>query len=251
MSGFADFERVTRSLAPRTAVVLGSGLSGATAGFRECASIAFGAVPGLIPPTVVGHGGRIVVGVWGAIPILLFLGRIHLYEGNPPQMITAAVGVAAVLGAERLILTNAAGGIHPALGPGSLMAIRGHLRLIGPEAWRSLASGNAAATPYSTRQLALVPGVHSGFYAAVAGPCYETPAEIRALAACGADAVGMSTALEAEEAARLGLELAAISCITNRAAGLGGARLDHREVLANAQLSVARLREVIGRWVMD
>jgi purine-nucleoside phosphorylase len=250
MSRFAEFECVARSLAPQTAVVLGSGLSGAASDFVETASVAFGDVPNLAPPSVLGHGGRLAVGDWAGIPVLIFLGRLHLYEGHSPHVVTGPVRIAAELGVKRLILTNAAGGIHPALGPGSLMAIRGHVKLVGPGAWRSLADGNAVATPYSTSTLELVPRVQVGIYATLTGPCYETPAEIRALAACGVDAVGMSTALEGEEAARLGLEVAAISCITNKAAGIGAGVLDHAEVLANAQLGVELLREVIGRWVM-
>jgi len=250
MPSYAEFERIARSLAPQTAVVLGSGLSGAAIGFRESASIAFGDVPSLTPPTVLGHGGRIAVGHWDGDPVLLFLGRLHFYEGHSPEVVTGPVRIAARLGAKRLILTNAAGGIHPALGPGSLMAIRGHVRLVGRTAWRALAAGEAVRTLYSTALLALVPQMHIGVYAALTGPCYETPAEIRAQAACGVDAIGMSTALEAEEAARIGLQVAAISCITNKAAGMGAGSLDHTEVLANAPLGVVRLREVIGRWIL-
>jgi purine-nucleoside phosphorylase len=249
MSAFADFERIARPLAPRAAVVLGSGLGDVAAEFRESASIPFGDVPNLAPPTVHGHSGRVVVGLWGATPTLLFLGRLHFYEGHNRDVVTGIVRVAADLGVKRLILTNAAGGIHPNLGPGSLMAIRGHFKLLGPAAWRALAAGNALATPYSPHLLALMSDLFAGVYAALTGPCYETPAEIRALAACGADAVGMSTALEAEEAAKRGMEVAAISCITNKAAGLGAGTLDHGEVLANARLAVERMRDLLTHLV--
>jgi purine-nucleoside phosphorylase len=249
MTAFADFQRTCGSLAPQTAVVLGSGLAGAASHFRESSSIPFLNVPGLTPPTVHGHGGRIVVGHWDEIPTLLFLGRLHLYEGHPCDLVIGTVRVAATLGIRRFILTNAAGGIHPALGPGSLMAIRGHIKLIGRQEWRAIPAGQAIASPYSLQLLACVPGFPTGVYAALSGPCYETPAEIRALAACGADAVGMSTALEAETAAELGLEVVAISCITNKAAGLGSGTLDHAEVLANARLAVERLAEIIGSLI--
>jgi purine-nucleoside phosphorylase len=251
MSAFAEFQRIARPLAPRAAVVLGSGLGGVANNFRESASIAFSDVPKLAPPSVHGHGGRVAVGTWNNASALLVLGRLHFYEGHSPEVVTGTVCVAAELGVRRLILTNAAGGIHPSLGPGSLMAIRGHVRLVGADAWRSLSSDSAIHTAYSPKLLALMPQLHSGVYAALTGPCYETPAEIRALAAFGAHAVGMSTALEAEAAAKLGLEVAAISCITNRAAGLGADTLDHAEVLANATLAVERLRDAVGRLVLE
>lgn len=257
MTPFAEFARLATSLSPRTAVVLGSGLAGATAQFAERASVAFADIPGLVPPSVHGHGGRLAVGEWTGVPALLFLGRLHFYEGHPLGVITGTVRTAAELGAKRLVLTNAAGGIHPSLEPGGLMAIRGHLKLLGPNAWRALAGDTAEPQPYS-RHLIEVLHAHergagrellAGVYAALTGPSYETPAEIRALRACGADAVGMSTALEAEAAAALGLEVAAISCVTNRAAGLGDAPLDHAEVLVNARLAVARMGELLGAVV--
>ncbi len=257
MDGFATFARITAALSPRTAVVLGSGLSNATASFTEHASVAFGDIPGLVPPTVHGHGGRLVVGEWSGVPALLFLGRLHFYEGHPWNIVTGTVRAAAELGATRLILTNAAGGIHPALVPGCLMAIRGHFALVDADAWRLFTTPQSLPSPYSARLLNAMQTQEfeagrellAGVYAALTGPCYETPAEIRALAACGADAVGMSTAMEAEEAARLGLEVAAISCITNKAAGLGAGTLDHAEVLTNAKLAVERMGEVLGRLV--
>jgi purine-nucleoside phosphorylase len=250
-AAFDHFARTARGLSPRAAVILGSGLAGVTGGFRESASLPFDDLPGLAPTTICGHTGRVAVGLWNDVPVLLFLGRLHFYEGHPREVVTGPVRVAADLGVKRLVLTNAAGGIHPSLGPGSLMAIRGHIKLVGRDAWRLLPAGNAVATPYSPRLLARMPELLAGVYAALMGPSYETPAEILALAACGVDAVGMSTAMEAEEAAGLGLEVAAISCITNKAAGLGSATLDHAEVLTNAKLAVARMASVIGRVVQS
>lgn len=248
-AAFAEFSRAARDLAPKTAAVLGSGLGGVTGNLRESTSVAFGDIPGLVPSTVPGHRGRLAVGFWNDTPALLFLGRLHFYEGHSREVVTGTVRAAAELGVKRLILTNAAGGIHPSLGPGSLMAIRGHVKLVGPNAWRELAAGVASASPYSPRLAALMPELLAGVYAALTGPCYETPAEIRALAACGVDAVGMSTTMEAEAAAALGLEVAAISCITNKAAGLAAGPLDHAEVLANAKLAAERLSEVLGRLI--
>jgi purine-nucleoside phosphorylase len=243
---FAEFAAAARDLAPRTAVVLGSGLGGAAAAFRESASVAFGAVPGLVPATVRGHAGRLAVGLWEKTPALLCLGRLHFYEGHSREVVTGPVRTFADLGVRRVVLTNAAGGIHPSLFPGSLMAIRGHILLLGPDAWKAPAAGAGVRSPYSPELLRLMPGLTAGVYGALTGPTYETPAEIRAIAACGADAVGMSTALEAEAAAELGLEVAGISCVTNRAAGLGDAPLNHAEVLATAQLAVERLGELLA-----
>jgi purine-nucleoside phosphorylase len=249
MSAFAQFVRESRNLEPRVAIVLGSGLGGVTHEFRETASVTFGEVPGLVPTTVHGHTGRVAVGLWRDTPAVLFLGRLHFYEGHSREIVTDTIRVAADLGIKRLILTNAAGGIHPTLVPGSLMAIRGQITFIGRDAWRSLAHGRGLSTPYSPRLLALMPELFAGVYAGVTGPSYETPAEIRALKICGAHAVGMSTAMEAETAAELGLELAGISCIANMAAGLSSGALAHADVLVGAKLAIERLAEVLWRLV--
>ena len=249
MSAFAEFERMVREIGPRTAVVLGSGLGDATERFRQTASIAFADIPGLVPTTVQGHKGRLALGLCGKTPALLFLGRLHFYEGHGREVVTGTVRVAANLGIKRLVLTNAAGGIHPSLTPGALMAIRAHIKIVGRDAWRDLPKGDGLIESYN-RDLMHAMREHEaeigrelpvGVYVALTGPCYETPAEIRALVACGADAVGMSTALEAEAAKELGLEVAAISCITNQAAGFGGESLDHADVLVNAKLALERL----------
>jgi purine-nucleoside phosphorylase len=254
MTPFAAFARTTAALAPRTAVVLGSGLAAATAAVVERASIGFGDIPGLVPPTIDGHGGRLVVGEWSGVPVLFCFGRVHFYEGHPWNVVTGTMRTVAELGAKRIVLTNAAGGIHSSLSPGGLMAIRGHIKLLEPGAWQVLANGSAMPQPYCPQLIELMRSheeaagreLFAGVYAALTGPSYETPAEIRAIAACGADAVGMSTAMEAEEAARLGLEVVGISCITNKAAGLGDSTLDHAEVLVNAKLAVTRMGELLN-----
>ncbi|MBX9581965.1 MAG: purine-nucleoside phosphorylase [Gemmataceae bacterium] len=254
---FRVFAQTAQHHRPRVAVVLGSGLAGVAADFRETASVGFGDVPGLVPPTVHGHGGRLAVGNWDGVPAVLCSGRLHFYEGHRWDVVTETVRVVADLGAKVLILTNAAGGIHPALGPGTPMAIRSNLALLGKTDWRDLAAGVGRPSPYSPRLIEPMQAhdaaagreLLAGVYAAVTGPSYETPAEIRALKACGADAVGMSTAKEAEAAAALGLEVAGISCITNRAAGLSDGPLDHREVLDNARLAVGRLCGLLGHLV--
>lgn len=237
---------------PVTAVILGSGLAGGVAASREVVSIPFDLIPGLASPTVRGHAGRMALAEWSGVPAIICFGRLHFYEGHPPDVVTDPVRVLAELGVKRLVLTNAAGGIHPSLGPGSLMLIRSHLAFLDRDSWREVARGGDRPSPYSAELIESIQAnrdLLAGTYAAMTGPCYETPAEIRALRACGADAVGMSTAREAEAAAALGMEVAAISCITNRAAGLGDSRLDHAEVLANARLGVSRLGEILAKLI--
>ena len=244
-AAFAPFREAVLKSAPRSAVVLGSGLGSMTDHFRESVSISFQEVPGLRAPSVGGHAGRIACGEWCGVAAVVFFGRVHFYEGRTWDEVTAPVRVAESLGIKRLVLTNAAGGIHPTLAPGSLMALRGHLALLDRDAWKE----HRIATPYSEPLVKLLQdaGLLAGVYASLTGPSYETPAEIRVFTAMGVDAVGMSTAREAEAAVGLGLEVAAISCITNRAAGLGDGTLAHIEVLANAKLAVHRLGELIGR----
>jgi purine-nucleoside phosphorylase len=254
MTEFAAFERLVLEIRPRTAIVLGSGLGAVIDGFRESGSIAFPQIPGLYPASVLGHLGRLRVGLWNRVPLLLFAGRLHVYEGHSLGVVAEPTHIAANLGTRALILTNAAGGINPMLSPGSLMAIREHIKIIGSNAWRDLiANSTRPSSPYSTRLLEVMQEhetragrqLPAGTYAALTGPSYETPAEIRALAASSADAVGMSTALEAETASRLGLEVAGISCVTNAAAGLGSGLLNHAEVLDNAKLGTQRLGVIL------
>jgi purine-nucleoside phosphorylase len=253
MSAFAEFATASRALAPRVAVVLGSGMGGVVAAFRERASVGFGHIPGLVPPTVSGHGGRLAVGEWDGVPALVFFGRLHFYEGHPWEVVCGPARVAADLGVRAFVQTNAVGGIHPALGPGTLMAVARHLTLLGPAAWRN----PLAVAPYSPRLLQVMTdhkaaagrNLLTGTYAALTGPSYETPAEIRALRAMGVDAVGMSTAREAECAAALGLEAAAVSCVTNHAAGITDAPLDHADVVQTAKFAADRLAALLGALV--
>jgi purine-nucleoside phosphorylase len=249
MSAAFEFWKAAGKLAPRTAVVLGSGLGGATSGFTPAASVAYADMTGLVPPTVAGHRGQLAVGHWNGVPVLVCFGRVHFYEGHPWDRVTRLVHLVAELGVRRLLLTNAAGGIHPALPPGSLMAIRAHVKLLDPEAWHDL-EWRKLYTPRLVELLGQIePGLLAGTYAALTGPCYETPAEIRALQAIGADAVGMSTAIEAETALALGLEVAGLSSITNKAAGLSDGPLSHKEVEESARNMAARVGALIGKFV--
>jgi purine-nucleoside phosphorylase len=261
MPTFDAFASTVRERAPGLAVVLGSGLGSVPHRFQELAAVSFADVPGLTAPSVHGHSGKISCGLCAGAPIVVFRGRLHYYEGHSWDRVAGPIRLAAELGVKSLLLTNAAGGIHESLCPGDLMLLRGHLFLqrslsvgqVGNLSIRDRLETCPTLPPYSQRLTELIQQIErernrellAGIYAALTGPCYETPAEIRALRAMGADAVGMSTAFEAETAAGLGMEVAAISCITNKAAGLTASVLDHKEVLANASRPAERISEIL------
>jgi purine-nucleoside phosphorylase len=237
------------------AVVLGSGLSDIANRVQVHRTIEYFQLDGWPRTTVKGHQGRLLLGTWSGIGVAVFSGRLHYYEGHEWEQVLAPVRLAASLGARHLLLTNAAGGIRDDLVPGTLMSIAAHLDWTCANVDSNCQTKHSC--PYSPRLRSLLgdaakslgSDLADGTYAAVLGPNYETPAEIRALRALGADAVGMSTAREVEAAHQLGLECAAISCITNRAAGLTGARLTHDEVLANSRKQAARLGDLIERFL--
>jgi purine-nucleoside phosphorylase len=242
------------------AIVLGSGMSGLVDRCHTTLRLPFAEVPGLAGTSVVGHAGCLSLGDWGDKRVLLFEGRLHYYEGHAWRSVTQPIQTAHFFGARNLLLTNAAGGIHDALGPGSLMAVRDHIEWTRPYCWRNAGPGglgSSRASPYSPRLLQILTEaarglgfeLPSGVYAAVTGPCYETPAEIRALKIWGAHAVGMSTAREIQVGHDLGIECAAVSCITNRAAGLSPARINHEEVLATAAAQTERLSDLLEGWL--
>jgi purine-nucleoside phosphorylase len=251
------FRAAAADLRATVALVLGSGLGSVPRAWRPAAEVAFADVPGLVGTSVAGHSGKIVVGEWAGRGVAVFHGRLHFYEGHPWDRVAGPVRFMADLGVRTLVLTNAAGGIHAELHPGSLMAIRDHLTLLDRDDWRAIARGERPKSPYSPRLLdALLAAAAelgtplvAGTYAALTGPCYETPAEIRALKACGADAVGMSTAHEARTARALGMEVAGVSCVTNRAAGLPGAVLDHKDVLRTAAEQAERMSALLEGMV--
>jgi purine-nucleoside phosphorylase len=209
---------------------------------------------------VAGHHGRLMLGSWAGRRVLVFAGRLHYYEGHPWERVVLPVRTAASLGARVLVVTNAAGGIGDALGPGSLLALRDHIDWTRPYCWRQPGPGGlgpARPSPYSPRLLELLAraakarglDLPQGAYAAVTGPSYETPAEIRALKRCGADAVGMSTAREVEAGREEGMECAGLSCITNRAAGLSAGPVHHGEVLAAAAAAGGRLADLLEQFL--
>lgn len=234
---------------PVAAVVLGSGFGNLVARVEPLCTVPFSACPPMAPTTVPGHEGRVILGLWNRVRVLVFSGRNHLYEGHSRETIGAPIRLADHLGIRTVILTNAAGGIREDLTPGKLLIAERLLDWTRPGPRISdpipLAHSESLRRRLSTSASRLGWTGTSGTYAGVLGPCYETPAEIRALRAVGADAVGMSTVHEAAEAAARGLACVAVSCITNRAAGLSGQRLSHSEVLAESQRQQQRLGDLL------
>jgi purine-nucleoside phosphorylase len=233
---YAELHAIVQDRRPRVVLILGSGLSDVADRLTDAIELPFASLPGMNASSVLGHRGVLLLGSWAGVPVLVFAGRLHYYEGHPWRNVLQPIQIAHELGASILVATNAAGGIRDDLQPSDLMAIRGHLDCTRPQWWRDhdAACGVAKATAapqaaYSARLLASLP-LPTGVYAQLTGPSYETPAEIRALQSCGVDAVGMSTAREIEAAFKLGMECAAISCITNKAAGLGDGAIHHDEV---------------------
>jgi len=231
------------------AVVMGSGWAPAADAFGPTeASLAIGELPGFAAPTAVGHGGEVRSVRVGDRKVLLFLGRTHLYEGRGVEPVVHGVRTAAAAGVRTVILTNAAGGLAPDHRVGQAVVIADHLNLT---ARSPLVGANFVDLTdlYSARLRALAreidPALTEGVYAALPGPHYETPAEIRMLRTLGADLVGMSTALEAIAARAAGLEVFGLSMVTNAAAGITGEVLDHQEVLAAGKAAAGRLGEFL------
>ncbi len=236
------------SLRPTLALVLGSGFHHALAELRVDKKVAGAKIPGFPEPTVSGHAGEIYFGHLGRTPVLVLSGRAHFYEGHPMERVTFAVRALAAFGIRDLLLTNAAGGVNKKFRAGDFMVLTDHINFMGANPLRGLAIPGlnrfvdlTDAYNVRLRELLFRAGkisklkLRRGVYLAVSGPSYETPAEIRAFARLGADAVGMSTVPEAIAARQCGLNVAAVSCITNLAAGISPEKLSHAEVLATAE----------------
>jgi purine-nucleoside phosphorylase len=209
---------------------------------------------GLPVSTVPGHSGKFVFGKLAGAPVALMKGRVHLYEGHAPRDVTAGIRWMVEQGIKRLILTNAAGTLNPDFEPGSWMMFSDHLNLTGasPLEGADFVDLSAAYDPawrMEFRKAAAVLGMplHEGVYAGLRGPQYETPAEIRMLRTLGADAVGMSTVLETIQARSLGLPVVAFSCLTNWAAGISNAPLDHHEVIETGKQSAQAMIGLLTR----
>jgi len=236
--------------APRAALVFGSGLSAAAEALAESIALTYAEIPGFPEARVAGHPGRLRSGLLSGVPVLAFCGRFHHYEGHAMDAVTLPVRLAAGLGTETVVLTNAAGSLRTELKPGSFLVIRDHLHLAGYNPLRGEAAFVPMVGAYDSdlRALALVRAreleleVAEGVYAGVCGPSFETPAEAEAYRRLGGDAVGMSTTAETIVARRLGLRVLGISAVTNYAAREDGG---HGDVLAWSGAMAGDL----GRWL--
>lgn len=244
---------------PAVAFVLGSALGAFAESVDDPLTFSFGDVPNLRHPKVVGHKGLVTVGTVGGVQVIVLAGRVHGYEGYTPEEVTRPVRVLAAVGVDAIVLTNSAGGIDTTYRAGDLMIIDDHLNLTGENPLRgpnderlgprfpdmTHAYDRKLVSALEKASLSLGRPVHRGVYAGVAGPSYETPAEIRMLRTLGASAVGMSTVHEAIVARHSGLRVAGVSVITNPAAGVGCGTLDHDDVLREGELAATRLAELL------
>jgi purine-nucleoside phosphorylase len=251
--------RERTSLSPRVGVVLGSGLGGFASCLTDRLEIPYETIPHWPVSTAEGHAGRLVLGRLGELPVAVMAGRAHLYEGYRPDQVVFGVRVLGRLGARALVLTNAAGGINPAFQRGLLVLISDHINLqganplVGPNEeslgprFPDMTEAYSVRLRQIARETAAELGipVAEGVYAAMLGPSYETPAEIRFLRIIGADLVGMSTVPEVIAARHMGLSVLAISCVTNMAAGLAPGPLSHREVLETGEMVRDRLSRLL------
>jgi purine-nucleoside phosphorylase len=257
--------RSRSSILPSIGIVLGSGLGGLADELEEPVAIPFADLPGWPAATAPGHAGRLLLGRLERTPVVLLQGRFHLYEGNDPGLVVQPVLLFRRLGAAVVVLTNAAGGVNPDLGPGTLMVIADHLNLtgrtplLGPNAdtigprFPDLVDAWSPRLRAALHAAGAAEGVDlaEGMYAGLFGPQYETPAEVRMLRTLGADSVGMSTVLECIAARWCGLEVCGVSLVTNAGAGYTGQPLTHAEVLAAGAEAGPRLVRVIRRFVAD
>jgi purine-nucleoside phosphorylase len=255
--------------APRIAVVLGSGLGAVADAIEQSVIIPYGDIPHFPKSTVEGHSGRLVAGLLGEVEVVVMQGRVHFYEGYTPQQVTFPARVLGVLGVRAIVLTNAAGGIAEGYRIGQLVALADHINLmgfnplVGPNEPRYGFLPGAGlrffdmTEAYSKRLLALAQeaateegfALSHGVYLAVSGPSFETPAEIRAFRSLGATLVGMSTVPETIVARHMGMEVLALSCVTNLAAGLSASPLSHEEVFEAGRQVEQKLAGLLKRLI--
>jgi purine-nucleoside phosphorylase len=252
-------------LTPAVGLVLGSGLGGFAQSLDKPVIIPYADIPHFPTATAIGHKGELGLGTSGGVPVAVMSGRVHLYEGYRPDQVAFPVRVLGRLGVKVLILTNAAGSVNVNYKPGELMVVSDHINLmgvnplIGPNEdqlgprFFDMSEAYDPALRDIAEKACWKAGVtvRHGVYVAVAGPSYETPAEIRAFRTLGADAVGMSTVPEVIAARHMGLRVLAISCITNQAAGVTRKKLDHVEVLEVGRKVQASLNDVLGRIIQE
>ncbi len=248
--------------APVCGIVLGSGLGGLADRLERVVRIPFSHVPGFPTATVAGHAGQLLVGTLGGRPVVALAGRFHLYEGHDAALAAFPVRVMHALGATVYFASNAAGGVRRTFNPGDLMVISDHMNLMfrnplfgavepGDERFPDMSDPYDAALRALLHDSGRTVGValQDGVYGGLLGPTYETPAEVRMLERLGVDAVGMSTVPEVIVARALGMRVAAVSCITNKAAGLSLEKLSHAEVMDAGRAVAGRFEALVTEFV--
>lgn len=247
---------------PVAGIVLGSGLGGLADRLEQAVRIPFSEVPGFPTATVAGHAGQLLYGLLAGRPVVMLAGRFHMYEGHDAPLAALPVRVLHALGAATYIASNAAGGVRRTFVPGDLMLIADHINLmfrnplIGPtesgdERFPDMSDPYDPALRALMREAAAAVNVplQDGVYCGLLGPTYETPAEVRMLERLGADAVGMSTVPEVIMARAIGMRAVAVSCITNKAAGLSVEKLNHQEVMDAGKAVAGRFEALIIEFV--
>lgn len=248
---------------PRVGVILGSGLGGFVDCFSDYLAIPYGQIPNFPSSSVPGHAGKLVFGRVAGEQVVAMQGRVHFYEGHSPERVAFPARTLCALGIDCLVVTNAAGGIRADLEVGDLMVITDHINLsgwnplVGPNDERMGARFPDMSSAYSPALVDLLCScaeklgiaLKKGVYAVLSGPSYETPAEIRALRALGADAVGMSTVPEVIVAAHMGVKVCGVSCISNLAAGIGTKPLSHEEVADTANRVKGVFEDVLSNFL--
>ncbi len=258
----AAIGKVYRGPAPKVGVILGSGLGGFADTIGNLQKISYSELPHLPSSKVVGHAGNLCFGTVGDIPVVCMQGRIHLYEGHPVRDVVHGARTMAKLGVKTVLVTNAAGGLVADWAAGDLMRVTDHLNLTGHTPLLG-PNEDALGTRFPDMSRAYDPALgealvavakeagielREGIYAALMGPSYETPAEVRMLRGLGAHAVGMSTVPEVIALRHMGIRVGALSCITNLAAGITGAELNHAEVEETAKAKRAQLLALLDGW---
>lgn len=258
-----DSVRERTDFVPEVALVLGSGLGGFAAELETAAVVDYADIPGFPRSTVLGHAGKLIFGFLGEARVVCMQGRVHYYEGYDISDVVLPARLMRLLGAETLFLTNAAGGVNPDYNAGDFMLIRDHILysvpnpLIGanleelgtrfPDMSEVYDAGLRGVIKTAAAQAGV--GLREGVYAQFSGPSFETPSEVRMAGILGADAVGMSTAVEAVAARHCGMRVCGVSCISNKAAGLSATPLTHAEVQEAADKAAPRFRKLVGESI--
>lgn len=263
LQGCLESLRKKTDFQPEVALILGSGLGNYADEIQVEQTVSYTEISGFPISTVVGHKGRFVFGYVKGVPVVIMQGRVHYYEGYPMTDVVLPTRLMGMMGAKKLILTNAAGGVNFQYKPGDFMLITDHITtmipspLIGPNIDELGTRFPDMSEVYSVRLRDIIKKeaekldipLQEGVYMQLTGPAYETPAEIRMCRTLGADAVGMSTACEAMAARHMGMEVCGISCITNLAAGMSTKQLDHKEVQETADRVAKQFKELITNCI--